>query len=781
MSAKDPESPGGVPGPKAPATRGLSLRWRLVLLVVASIVPLLVFSLANQYVEYRKAVATTSQRTLALARSMSLLVDEQLQGRIEALQALAVSRELEVGDLDVFRTKAEEIAAEQFPGGNILLIRADGQQLLNTFRPLATVLPVRRDMESTRHVFASGLPAVSNLFRGTVDGRPVVAIDVPVRGPDGSVAYVLSLNPGLKSFGEIIEHQDLPANWLVAVFDRHGVTIARTPDGDRYVGQEPIPSLLDPLQEAREGLVENTSREGIPVLSAFSHAERFGWAVAIGVPRAELTGPTLTVAIRTLAAGGLLFVIGLGLAHYAARRIAGPIDMLRGLAAADRDALLAPLTTGLAETDEVVEALRSGEQDRRQSETLLRQFIDQAPVGIAMFDRDMRYLAVSERWLSDYQLDTDISGRSHYAVFPDIPERWKDVHRRCLAGASEQSDGDQFVRDDGQVQWLRWKICPWYRSADEIGGLIIFTEDITARKETELALETSEERFRRVVEAVANAIIMVGADGTVEMVNAQAEAIFGYPRAELLGRPIEMLLPEQYRSHHPQLLKAFFAAPEARLMGVGRDLRAVRKDGSEFPVEIGLSPIETGDNTKVLASIIDITARRQAQRMQAYYAAIVESSADAIIAKNLDGVVTSWNTAAEQIFGYTASEMVGQPITRLLPTDRLDEEDDILAQIRRGKRIDHFEAVRLHKDGTEFPVSLTISPIRGPDDEIVGASKIVRDITERNRMEEDLRISEGRFRSIFGAVSKGIFISSPTGGIHRRQRGWMQHIRLYVR
>src|SRR5262249_29681003 len=140
------------------------------------------------------------------------------------------------------------------------------------------------------------------------------------------------------------------------------------------------------------------------------------------------------------------------------------------------------------------------------------------------------------------------------------------------------------------------------------------------------------------------------------------------------------------------------------------------------------NPLDGGAH-HFLNVVEDITERRRTERIQAYYAAIVQSSSDAIIAKNLDGVVTSWNAAATLIFGYSSSEMIGQPIIRLLPADRQDEEEHILAQIRAGGRIDQLETVRRRKDGTEFPVSLTISPIFGPDGEIIGASKIVRDIT----------------------------------------------------
>jgi hypothetical protein len=178
---------------------GLSLRWRLVLLVVASVVPLLGFMLGYQFQEYREDVANTGQQTLALARSMSLLIDQELQERVAVLQSLTVSRALHAGDLDAFRAQAETVVAEQFPGGNILLLKEDGQQVMNTILPRGAPLPIRGNLESTRQVFATGRPAVSDLFQGAAKPRRVVAIDVPVKDQHGAVIYVLSLNPTLEA------------------------------------------------------------------------------------------------------------------------------------------------------------------------------------------------------------------------------------------------------------------------------------------------------------------------------------------------------------------------------------------------------------------------------------------------------------------------------------------------------------------------------------------------------------------------------------------------------
>jgi PAS domain S-box-containing protein len=291
-------------------------------------------------------------------------------------------------------------------------------------------------------------------------------------------------------------------------------------------------------------------------------------------------------------------------------------------------------------------------------------------------------------------------------------------------------------------------------------------EALAQQREAEQAraLHKSEERFRRVVEFAPTAMVMIGPAGMIEMVNVQAERLFGYNRAELLGRPVEMLIPERYKPGHPSLRAAFFAHPESRPMGAGRDLYGLRRDGSEFAIEIGLNPIETDDGTMVLSAIVDIGDRRQKVLEANYLAAIIDSSGDAIIGKNLDGVIVSWNPAAERLFGYAPADAIGAHISLLIPPERLEEEVMILEKIRRGERVQNLETMRRRKDGRELAVSLTVSPIRGPDGKVVGASKIIRDVTERRQAAEKLRLSEQRFRSIFGAVAEGVFITDAETG-----------------
>jgi PAS domain S-box-containing protein len=753
--------------------RGLPLRWRLILLVISGIVPLVVFSLLLQYWAFRANVASTGNRALEQAHNLSVAVARELDGCIRGLQVMAVAPALRADqlDLDALRQRADALAA-QFPGSSVALLQKDGRELLNTRASPGAPLPASGDRETMERVFETGQPAVSGIYKASMDGRLTVAVDAPVKREDGQVTYVLSMHPGLQIFDGVIHQARVPTAWVIAVFDQHDLIVARSPNPEQFVGHPGALASSDSFTRDPEGFLEDgESLEGIRVLRAFSRTPPYDWTVGVGVPRVELTGPAWASADTTFAVGGMMLLISIATAAYAARRIGGPIESLRHLAAApDRDALPALALTGLPEVDEVARALHTSEAERRRSreaELVLLDAIDTMPEGFVIYDDQGRLVMCNQSYRNFYQENAAelVPGVTFEEIlragvgrgrFPDAAgceEEW--IAERLRRQREPQEPVEQKLADG------RWALMTKHALAN--GRIVGLRVDITDLKAAEEALRVGEERFRRVVEAVANAIIMIGADGTIEMVNAQAEAIFGYPRAELLGRRIEVLLPEHYRSDHPGLRNAFFAEPQARLMGAGRDLNAVRKDGREFPVEIGLSPIETANGNKVLASIIDITARRQAQRTQAYFAAIVESTADAIIAKDLNGVVTSWNKAAELIFGYSASEMVGEPITRLLPADRLDEENNILARVRQGERIDRLETMRHRKDGTEFPVSLTISPILGAGGEIIGASKIARDITERNRMEDDLRASEGRFRSIFGAVSEGIFISSPTG------------------
>jgi PAS domain S-box-containing protein len=255
--------------------------------------------------------------------------------------------------------------------------------------------------------------------------------------------------------------------------------------------------------------------------------------------------------------------------------------------------------------------------------------------------------------------------------------------------------------------------------------------------------EAMEASLRGLLDSAPDAMVIVDTSGRIVLANAQSVSLFGYAREELLGKPIEVLVPERYRSGHVRYRDNFLERPATRPMGVGLELYGRRRDGSEFPVEISLSPFQTEDGLLVISAIRDTTQRRQAEEARAYLATIVQSSHDAIIGKTLDGTITSWNPAAEALYGWPASEAIGRSIAIIVPREQLAELEEILARVRAGTTVDDLETIRMTRDGERVNVSLSVSPIADASGRVVGAAAIGRDITERKRAEaERARLQE---------------------------------------
>ena len=261
-----------------------------------------------------------------------------------------------------------------------------------------------------------------------------------------------------------------------------------------------------------------------------------------------------------------------------------------------------------------------------------------------------------------------------------------------------------------------------------------------------------------ILEAIPDALVAVNQHGVIIQINSQTESLFRYTRDELIGQKIEVLVPERQRPQHDQHREHFHRQPKIRRMGSGLDLYGRRRDGSEFPVEISLSPIAAGDGMIVLSVIRDISDRkrieeelrraneeldrrksRELRDYQTRLSLIVDSSQDAIIGKTLEGIITHWNKGAEQMYGYTAQELIGSPIALLAPPERKDEIPAILERIRAGERVEYFETVRVTKDGRRLNVSISISPIQDAEGKVIGASTIARDITAQRKVEDQLR------------------------------------------
>ena len=308
------------------------------------------------------------------------------------------------------------------------------------------------------------------------------------------------------------------------------------------------------------------------------------------------------------------------------------------------------------------------------------------------------------------------------------------------------------------IAWLRWRgveqgvFSQWTAVAITALSATALLASLTAwtarvldrqerdRKKAEAALHESESRLNGVIQSAMDAIITVDERQRIVLFNAGAEKIFRCLASQALGQPIERFMPERFRAAHSSHVHKFGeTGVTKRAVGEIGPLPALRADGEEFQMEASVSQIETAAGRMFTVILRDVTERARADEARGWLAAVVESSDDAIISKDTDGIVTAWNGGAEKVFGYTAAETVGKPLLMLFPPDCANEEANILAHIRRGESVEHFETVRVRKDGRKITVSVTISPIKDRNGRILGASKIFRDITEHKRTERALR------------------------------------------
>jgi PAS domain S-box-containing protein len=379
---------------------------------------------------------------------------------------------------------------------------------------------------------------------------------------------------------------------------------------------------------------------------------------------------------------------------------------------------------------------------------LLRLSIDAVPAGIAMFDREMRYLAVSRRYREDLGIvGESVIGRCHYDLFPDIPERWREIHRRCLAGAIEKCDEDLFARADGTLAWYRWEIRPWLAADGTIGGIVLFTENVTRA-----VIERAE--LRRWADAFDNAAfgIAVGRQGTsmVDFANTAYAAMRGMTVEEVKGKALAELYPADELAH----VQEMFAAAD-RTGEVAFETRCLHKSGGTLPIHVHVTSVRDAQANLLyrIVTTIDISRRRDAERSarehEARLQAVMDHSVDGLITIDRDGTVTSFSRPAERMFGYGADEVIGRNVGMLMPSrGALGTADTPVAGLGRD-----IEGQR--KDGSYFPVDLVVGEIPNEDGggarEFVGA---VRDITDR--VEAEARLRQAQKMEAIGQLTGGL-------------------------
>ena len=300
-----------------------------------------------------------------------------------------------------------------------------------------------------------------------------------------------------------------------------------------------------------------------------------------------------------------------------------------------------------------------------------------------------------------------------------------DLSERIRRGERIERHETVRRRKDGSFVEVSVAIAPIVDAGGQIIGAVKVAREITEQR-------SDQERLSVTLASIGDAVISTDAQGCVVFMNTVAEQLTGWVGREAMGRPLIDIFEIVNET-----TRARVESPVARVLregvtvGLANHTILIARDGTERPIDDSAAPIvnRAGELIGVVLVFRDVSERRAAELAALRLAAIVEGSDDAIVGKDLQGIVKSWNPGAERIFGYTAEEMIGKPITLLLPSDRLGEERQILARLQRGERVEHFTTLRVRKNGEVFPVSLSISPIRDSEGRVIGASKIARDIT----------------------------------------------------
>jgi len=393
-----------------------------------------------------------------------------------------------------------------------------------------------------------------------------------------------------------------------------------------------------------------------------------------------------------------------------------------------------------------------------------RAILDALPLQFCVLDKNGRILGTNRPWQAHEQ-DGGYPGAKIGQNYWELLERGRIQDRGgeafvegMRAVISGEKSGFSLAYQDRNArtvpQWFAGKVMPF--PEQELAGILVVHQDITEHK-------LLEHRFRQVVEFSPSALVMINETGIILMVNAQTEASFGYSRDELVGQPVELLLPERFRTPHVDFRQAYAAMPVSRPMGAGRDLYGLRKDGTEFPVEISLSFIEEHEETLVLGSIVDISRHKQLEHR---FRQAVEAAPNAIVMVNESGIILMVNLQTERSFGYSRFELIGQSVEILVPErfreEHADYRQNFFAEPRSRPMGAGRDLYARRKDGSEFPVEIGLGLI---DDEngLIVLSSII-DITERmvanDKLKQAVNEKEILLKEVYHRVKNNLQVVS---------------------
>ena len=394
---------------------------------------------------------------------------------------------------------------------------------------------------------------------------------------------------------------------------------------------------------------------------------------------------------------------------------------------------------------------RQAEEQLREREEWMRYIIQYDPSAIAVLDHNLKYIFVSDRFLHDYNVEAhDVIGKHHYAVFPELPEKWKVMHQRCLAGAIEKNDDDLFERPDGSINYNRWECRPWFHASGKIGGIVMYTEVITERKLAEQALVKSEQKYRELVENANSIILRWTPDGIITYLNEFGLTFFGYSEKEIVGLPVSgIIVPEEESTGRKlfPLMSDILADPEKFSHNINEN---IRRNGERVWIAWTNKVVldNEGQIKEILSIGSDVTERIRMEealnREQEFNRALVENMLDAVVACNAEFELTLFNRAAREWHGVDAMNIPPEQWAEFYHlfcangVTPMSLEDVPLARAFHGETL-HDEPMVIQAKGQPLRHILANSaPFFDEHGRKLGAVAVMHDITERKRAEAEL-------------------------------------------
>ncbi|MBI4804889.1 MAG: PAS domain S-box protein [Desulfovibrio sp.] len=614
----------------------LSIRFRLVSLILACVVPLGIAACLLVYTVYQEKRQDISRHLLETTRTFSLLVDQEQNEIITALHVLATSPALNTADYAGFHAQARMVLAK-YPDADIILADATGQQLVNSYLPLKSPLPKRRMTPRLIELFASRKQSVSGLFKGTVTGRNLVSVDVPVIR-DGRVAYDLAMTLPVDNLIKVLDLPKLPPEWTATILDDSGVVVARTLDQEKFIGKQAAMPVLDNHKKlAPEGVFQAMSLAGFPVLAGYSQSAASGWTMVVSVPEAVVMRDLWRWLSWALGGTVLLGSLGVFIALRLGNKIATSVKTLSAQATAmgiGGTAQAGPIefkeagevAQSLAKAKELLaqreDALRESKAEAERRATLLNATLDSIAEGLIVLGPDRSVVRLNSfasqafPFLREGFVISDEKWPTYMSVTTEdgLPVMPKNIPGfRALAGETVTGEVLRFKYPGSLDSWAAVNAAPIRDADGSIQGAIVTFQDITERKRIREALRETQERYRTIVQTASEGIWVLDENGLTSYANATMAQMLGYQPEDIVGKPPNIFLfPEDQEDHEDR--------KREHRMGISSryERRLRKKDGGEAWFIASTAPLvdAEGEYQGSFAMFTDITDRRRAEQFR---------------------------------------------------------------------------------------------------------------------------------------------------------------------